>query len=293
MTWGIYIIRNKINGKMYVGMSDNVDRRLDRHKTALENGKHRNKHLQNSVDKYGIENFDFFVIVEHYENRQKLGDLETYFIAKWQLDNPQYGYNKTKGGDGGPLNDELWQTVKQKISYANIKKYARVTIGPIQYNGKQRYVLRYWDKNIISSLDKNYLEQLAKDINDGKITIEDFKTMKEADKQLAKVVKAGHCQGKQYWQISHQGEYFFKSPNKKQVQKYVDRINQNPSALNEIKAELKKRQDWIYQSGYKIAKAGKSNGKQRYKIVCDGKYITSSFNRAKLEEKLLILQKED
>ena len=116
MTWGIYLIINKVNGKMYVGISKNLGKRWKDHKWNLLNDMGKpNQHLQNAVNKYGIENFEFFVIVEHYEDYKKLGDLEQYFIAKWQLDNPKYGYNKTKGGEGGSPNNETRQKQSQTM----------------------------------------------------------------------------------------------------------------------------------------------------------------------------------
>jgi group I intron endonuclease len=65
---GIYGIRNKINGKMYVGQSVNVSNRFIRHKTLLKHNKHYNRHLQNSYNKHGLEQFEF-IILEKCEER--------------------------------------------------------------------------------------------------------------------------------------------------------------------------------------------------------------------------------
>ena len=63
-TIGIYRIRNKVNGKFYVGSSDNIQRRFSRHKLDLSKNRHDNPHLQNSWNKYGEISFDFDIIRE-------------------------------------------------------------------------------------------------------------------------------------------------------------------------------------------------------------------------------------
>ena len=59
---GIYTITNLVNKKIYLGKSSNVKRRLSNHKVSLMSFRHENEHLQNAVNKYGIENFEFEII---------------------------------------------------------------------------------------------------------------------------------------------------------------------------------------------------------------------------------------
>ena len=56
-TCGIYKIINKINGRFYIGSSDNIERRFNRHFLDLRKNKHDNQHLQNAWNKYGKEAF--------------------------------------------------------------------------------------------------------------------------------------------------------------------------------------------------------------------------------------------
>ena len=51
---GIYIIKNLINNKMYIGYSTNLKYRYYRHVSSLKNNKHDNEHLQKAVIKYNI-----------------------------------------------------------------------------------------------------------------------------------------------------------------------------------------------------------------------------------------------
>lgn len=56
---GIYLIRNRVTEKFYVGSSIDINRRWTRHKDDLNKNKHHSIKLQNSWNKHGSENFDF------------------------------------------------------------------------------------------------------------------------------------------------------------------------------------------------------------------------------------------
>ena len=61
-TSGIYAITNLLNGKRYVGSSDNVSKRFRSHKMLLSKGKHPNIHLQRAWAKDGGQSFAFSVL---------------------------------------------------------------------------------------------------------------------------------------------------------------------------------------------------------------------------------------
>ena len=76
---GIYGIRNKINGHIYVGKTGmNFGDRWDSHKSLLRNGKHFNLYLQRAWNKYGEINFEFIIIEECVA--EDLDDTERYSI---------------------------------------------------------------------------------------------------------------------------------------------------------------------------------------------------------------------
>ncbi len=79
MTSGIYTIRNKINGKIYIGSSVVIERRWTKHKHDLEHGKHHSGHLQNSWDKHGSAAF-LFDIVEIVIDTKQLVKREQVWI---------------------------------------------------------------------------------------------------------------------------------------------------------------------------------------------------------------------
>jgi group I intron endonuclease len=57
MKSGIYIIRNIVNGKIYIGSAVNLEKRLYEHFWALRKNKHINKHLQSSWNKHTESSF--------------------------------------------------------------------------------------------------------------------------------------------------------------------------------------------------------------------------------------------
>lgn len=93
---GIYMIRNTINGKLYIGKSVNIKKRFNEHKHELRLGSHHNDYLQKAWNKYGEDAFEFIVLEEC--DRENLNSLEIATIAKFASSNELY--NMTDGGDG-------------------------------------------------------------------------------------------------------------------------------------------------------------------------------------------------
>lgn len=90
---GIYKIKNKINGKIYIGQSSNIEKRWDEHKRAVHyQSQHTYEYpLYRAIRKYGIENFDFCVIeICSIEN---LTIREQYWIDFYNSKVPN-GYNQ-------------------------------------------------------------------------------------------------------------------------------------------------------------------------------------------------------
>lgn len=98
LTKGIYCIENKTNGKKYIGKSVSIESRISTHKTYLKRveypKKHCNRHLWASVQKYGLKNFDFYIIEELDSHDDGLfSDRELYWIDFYNTTDRQYGYN--------------------------------------------------------------------------------------------------------------------------------------------------------------------------------------------------------
>ena len=116
MTSGIYIIRNKKSGKVYIGSSVAVPRRLRLHRQALSRGGHGNPHLQRAWNHYGAEAFSFELVEEC--RPRSLVKREQYHIDHYDSMNGDEGYNQK----GSERPDEITDEVRAKLSAANLGK---------------------------------------------------------------------------------------------------------------------------------------------------------------------------
>lgn len=78
---GIYMIKNIVNGKVYIGSSTNIRKRWNQHRCYLEGNKHHCKALQNSYNKHGKINFEY-ILVETCES-SILEIREQFWIDKY------------------------------------------------------------------------------------------------------------------------------------------------------------------------------------------------------------------
>ena len=99
---GVYQIRCKDNGKIYVGSAVNLEWRWRSHRRDLSNGVHVNPHLQSAWNLYGEASFEFSVL-EYAEERQLL-ITEQLWINKTSCTDRRIGFNvkleATSAGQG-------------------------------------------------------------------------------------------------------------------------------------------------------------------------------------------------
>lgn len=96
--WIVYMHRNKINGKVYIGItcrSDNPNKRWC-------NGKHyeSNKYFTAAIKKYGWDNFEHIILFENINSEEEAIRLEALTIEKYNALDRRYGYNTLPGGKG-------------------------------------------------------------------------------------------------------------------------------------------------------------------------------------------------
>lgn len=102
MPSGIYVIRNEVNGKMYVGSAVDTARRLAKHRYQLRIGKHPSKHLSAAWKKYGEDAFEFSVL-------EQCADAELLVREQHWMDvlKPQYNKRlKAESNFGIPVSED-------------------------------------------------------------------------------------------------------------------------------------------------------------------------------------------
>jgi group I intron endonuclease len=96
----VYLVTNRNNGKVYVGWTvRSSERRFYRHCCEAVSGS--SFYFHRAICKWGEDAFDVVDLCEADSNKQAKY-LECLFIAALKTNDPQFGYNMTAGGQGGP-----------------------------------------------------------------------------------------------------------------------------------------------------------------------------------------------
>lgn len=172
----IYAIKNKINHKMYIGMTNNYKKRIEYHLYELRHNKHHSKKLQRAFNKYGEDNFEFCILLE-VNKMEGLELKEKEYIKEYDTYNN--GYNCSEGGEKSPnykqpentriallkrnkgntysLGMKMPQSAKDKISKNNSgknngmfgKKHTKEELKKMSFVAKQT-----WENNYEKMYDK-------------------------------------------------------------------------------------------------------------------------------------------
>lgn len=122
----IYKITNSVNGKIYVGQTNNLARRKKEHLCRPSSI------LGRAIRKYGREHFLFEVLVDGIETQEELNRQEVIWIGRLRSAERDNGYNATCGGDGTRLN----QVARAALSIA--KTGQKVPALSVALRGKRK-----------------------------------------------------------------------------------------------------------------------------------------------------------
>lgn len=118
MIFYIYQYINLINNKVYVGQTNNIDRRIREHKSNAFNPKsvNYNNIIHRAIRKYGYENFAIEILETLPNSSHDLAnEREMYWIAQKQSLITQHGYNVVEGGSNS------WRSIFSQEDIAQIK----------------------------------------------------------------------------------------------------------------------------------------------------------------------------
>lgn len=160
-SYTVYIHKNKINGKRYIGItSQTVEERWKDGK-----GYEKQTRFYNAIQKYGWDNFFHYIIISE-TTKTKACQLEIRLIKYYNSQNPKYGYNIARGGELGCSNDVYVynKTTGEYIcSYINIPLASRelhvstssissVATGKSKYCGDYYFTYNYIGQKIPEKL---------------------------------------------------------------------------------------------------------------------------------------------
>lgn len=160
----IYIIKNKINDKVYIGQtSTSIRERFMQHTKPSVLKKRGTYKLYNAMSKYGKENF-YCELLENNLESDEADNKEIYYIDKYN--SYENGYNSTRGGDSKTIckiQDIIFlkELFDKKVPMKKIAKIFKVNIMTIQ---RTLHSLNLWyrkkvDKEcLLKNKDKTNIE---------------------------------------------------------------------------------------------------------------------------------------
>ena len=90
---GVYVIKNTINNKIYIGSAVNIYQRIKDHIKCLKSNSHKNSLLQNHFNKYGVS--FYFEVLELCE-KENLITVEQFMLDKYMSYKRKNGFNINK-----------------------------------------------------------------------------------------------------------------------------------------------------------------------------------------------------
>lgn len=118
----IYKITNLQNNKIYIGKTNDVDRRWQMHKIIAKGGLEKYKvhfnYIHAAILKYGEDNFKI-EIINKFCNEDEAYKAEEQIIKKFNSSDREFGYNLSAGGKGVMSGRPVSLETREKISKFN------------------------------------------------------------------------------------------------------------------------------------------------------------------------------
>ena len=134
---GIYKLTHKENGKIYIGQSKHLKRRLNEHKRCEKSDDKKGSQsvVRRAIKKYGFDAFNFEIIL-YCEEGKYMDMMETKIIEFYDCLVPK-GYNVRDGGNKVFISEEG----KKRISKANSGRIvSEETRKKLSESGKKAYL---------------------------------------------------------------------------------------------------------------------------------------------------------
>jgi len=111
--FSIYSIKNVITNHIYIGQTNDISKRFSAHRRELIRNVHTNIQMQNSFNKYGMDNFIFEIIETDIICPLVIDFKERFYIKLYKSMNKEFGFNRESGGN---KNKTVCKEVRQRKS---------------------------------------------------------------------------------------------------------------------------------------------------------------------------------
>lgn len=125
---GIYKLKNKKNGKLYIGQSIHCGKRFDEHCGG-------NQLIDEIIQLEGIENFSFEILKE--VEKEELNYWEDYYIMKFGTIFPK-GYNK-RWNSSWKEREKIEKRIREEKEEEEREKESRREVGIPSYNRSENF----------------------------------------------------------------------------------------------------------------------------------------------------------
>lgn len=172
---GIYLIKNLINNKVYIGKSINIYERIRQHINLLnKKSLDENRYLINTWFKYGRDNFQYIVLEYLDKDESLLKERELYWINYYNSTNRNKGYNLRLDTSTNCIVSEDTKKLQ------SINRLQRYIDKPELRNKTSEYFKKFWKEN--PEIKKQMSKKVSKIITKYKIYQYDKNT-----KELVKI----------------------------------------------------------------------------------------------------------
>jgi group I intron endonuclease len=235
--YSIYIIKNILKGKVYIGSTNNFKQRIYRHLFELRRNKHHSIHLQRAWNKYGEENFTYFELLTEL-TKEQAKEKEEFLINKYY----DVSYNVSKKSSGGDL-----------ISYhPNLDEIKE----------KHREIGNNWWESKTEEEKKEFANKFVGENN----AMYGKTHTSEARKKISEVQKGRKMSDEQKTIVSNTQRKRYSNPEerKKVSQRNIERYKDPIQRVKTSEANKKRYSDPIERE--KMSVSGKKRYEKNYKV---------------------------
>lgn len=113
----VYMHKNKLNGKIYVGLTSMIP------EERWSNGKgYHTGHFRYAIDKYGWDNFEHIILKDN-PTKTEASYWERYYIQQYNSTDRNYGYNISLGGH--PQTEETRRKISENHGGFDGRKHTK------------------------------------------------------------------------------------------------------------------------------------------------------------------------